>query len=268
LRNEYACRRGFLLRLNPAIFAEDSEQVLSILADEGFVASASADAERTIVIDLDRSLDELRAGMRPHSRRQLRMAEKQDLTIVAGTWDELFRDFVEIYKEMVRRKQFPEPNDINEFRAMQHRLSDRQKMRVFLCRSSGVLCAGLICSILGETAVYLFGATSNAGSHARGSYLLHWRVMESLKAEGVAFYDLHGVNPVRNPGGYRFKNDLSGENGRHHRFIGRFDCGGSFLSDRSVTIADALRRVLRSTASLDSRLTHKAERKVPTMPIE
>ncbi len=37
-----------------------------------------------------------------------------------------------------------------------------------LCRSGDTTCAGLICSALGDTAVYLFGATSDAGMETRG----------------------------------------------------------------------------------------------------
>ena len=264
LRNEYACRRGLVLRLNPAIFEEDAGEVPSLLSDEGFVSSTHSDLERTILIDLRRSADELRAGMRPHWRRQLRIAERQGLDVIAGTGHDLFDEFVAIYEEMVRRKQFPEPNDINEFRAIQHRLPDRQKMRVFLCRSDNETCAGLICSILGTTGVYIFGATSNAGLETRGAYLLHWRLMELLKAEGVSIYDLHGINATRNPGGYRFKNDLCGENGRHLRFIGRFDCSGSFLSDSSVKTGDALRRMFRTARSLDLRMRARPEQGVRT----
>jgi lipid II:glycine glycyltransferase (peptidoglycan interpeptide bridge formation enzyme) len=246
LRNEYACRRGLVLRLKPAAFEEDAGEVPSLLADEGFIASGSGNRERTIVVDLTRSLEELRAGIRKEWRRQLRIAENQNLTVVAGTSDELFGDFASIYDEMVRRKQFPEPNDIREFRAIQERLPDRQKMRIFLCRAGSTTCAGLVCSALGDTAVYLFGATSDAGLEARGSYLLQWRLAEWLKTEGLALYDLHGVNAELNPGVYRFKNDLCGTNGRHVRFIGPFDCSGSFLSESSVRTGDALRRVLRT----------------------
>ena len=257
LRNEYACRRGLVLRLNPAAFEEDAEELPRLLADEGFIASSDGDRERTIIVDLTHSLEALRAGMRPHWRRQLRIAEKQGLDVIAGTGDDLFDEFVTIYEEMLRRKQFPEPNDINEFRAIQHGLPDRQKMRVLLCRSGSATCAGLMCSVFGNTGVYLFGATSDGGLETRGSYLLHWRLIESLKAEGAAFYDLHGINPVRNPGGYRFKSDLSGENGRHLQFIGRFDCPGSFLSSISVKTGEAMRRLIHAVKGSGLRMAHK-----------
>jgi lipid II:glycine glycyltransferase (peptidoglycan interpeptide bridge formation enzyme) len=246
LRNEFACRRGLVLRMNPAVFEEDASELASILADEGFGGTPNATPEHTIVIDLTRSPEELRAGIRKEWRRQLRIAESHGLTIVDGTSDALFGDFVAIYGEMVRRKGFPEPNDIMEFRAIQQGLPDQHRMRVMLCRAGDTTHAGLICSALGDTAVYLFGATSDAGMETRGSYLLQWRLMEWLKAEDVTRYDLHGVNAERNPGVYRFKSDLCGTaNGRHVRFVGRFDCPGSALSSSSVRAGETARALAR-----------------------
>ena len=69
-------------------------------------------------------------------------------------------------------------------------------MRVMLCRSGGILVAGLVCSAIGTTGIYLFGATSNAGLKSRGTYLLHWKVIEWLRGRGVEQYDLHGIDPV------------------------------------------------------------------------
>jgi lipid II:glycine glycyltransferase (peptidoglycan interpeptide bridge formation enzyme) len=240
LRNEYACKRGFQIRLNPHIFDDGAFPFRSLLEEEGFRAS-SDERDRTILIDLTRSLEALRAGMRPHWRRQLKAAEKNDLEIIEGTDDGMFDAFVAMYREMVSRKGFPEPNDINEFRLIQRQLAEGSKMRILLCRASGVLCAGLICSVAGDTGVYLFGATSDAGLTHRGAYLLHWRMIQWLKDSGCSTYDLHGINPQRNPGGYRFKNDLLGENGKDLHFLGRFDSYENRLSHWYVSMGEAIR---------------------------
>jgi lipid II:glycine glycyltransferase (peptidoglycan interpeptide bridge formation enzyme) len=155
-----------------------------------------------------------------------------------------------MYQEMVSRKRFPEPNDIHEFQAIQRQLADKSKMRILLCRSNGVLCAGIVCSAIGKTGVYLFGATSDAGLEQRGSYLLHWRVVEWLKESGCSVYDLHGINPERNPGGYRFKKDFCGTNGRDVFFLGQFDSSSNRLSRACVTGAEKLRAAARSMKNM------------------
>ena len=103
LRNEYACKRGLVLRLRPVLFREVSSDFASILAEEGYSAGDGA-PDRTLRLDLTKTAEELRKGMRPHWRRYLEVAEKSDLEIVEGSADALFEEFITIYRELVSRK--------------------------------------------------------------------------------------------------------------------------------------------------------------------
>lgn len=246
LRNEYACKRGLVLRLYPAVFDNEQSCFLPILKQEGFSLFSKEKLSRTLILDLRLPLEELRKGLRPHWRRYLKVAEKNGLDIVEGIDDRVFETFVKIYREMVARKRFPEPNDINEFRLIQERLPDKYKMKVLLCRSGGEVCAGLVCSVIGNTAVYLFGATSDYGLKLRGAYLLHWKLIEWLKENGVESYDLNGIDPVVNPGTYKFKADLCGINGKDVYFLGRFDSCTNVLSHSCVASGDSLRMIYRT----------------------
>ena len=245
LRNEYVCKRGLLLRLNPVLFEDDSPCFLSILGEEGFAKAREENGSRTIIMDLTPSLDELHKGIKPQKRRELRVAEKQ-LEIIEGAEDELFEKFIEMYKQMVMRKKFREPNDINEFREIQRQLPAEFKMKIMLCRSSEEICAGLICSPIGGMALYLFGATSTAGMKSRGSYLLQWKVIERLKEKLVPRYDLHGINPETNPGTYKFKSELAGDKGRDVRFLGQFESCESMVSLACVSVGERLKSMSRA----------------------
>jgi lipid II:glycine glycyltransferase (peptidoglycan interpeptide bridge formation enzyme) len=245
LRNEYACRRGLVVRLYPVLFDDDAQGFASILREEGFSAAADVPRPRTVRLDLSVPLPALREGLRPHWRRDLKIAERNGLEIIEGSDDELFARFITIYREMVVRKNFVELVDADEFRAMQRRLPAGFKMRIMLCRSGGEVCAGLVCSTIGNTAIYLLGATGNAERKSRASFLLHWKLIEWLKANSVAVYDLHGVNPLTNPGTYRFKKDLAGSNGTEVSFLGRFDACANALSQSCLEWAEALRAFSR-----------------------
>jgi len=246
LHNEYACRRGLVLRLYPALFHENSLGIASILREESFSLAGKDKPDRTLLLDLNRPLEDLRTGLRPHWHRYLKVAERNGLEIVEGDDDTLFATLVKIYREMVARKGFVEPNDINEFRLMQGQLPEKFKMKVMLCRSGGEACAGVVCSAIGKTGIYLFGATSNAGLKLRGSYLLHWKLIEWLKDSGFAIYDLNGINPLANPGTYKFKSDLCGKSGEDVSFLGRFDSCTNILSDSVVACGDRLRMMYRA----------------------
>lgn len=246
LRAEYVCKRGLALRLFPMLFDLDSPSFLDILKEEGFSSLGSETRSRTILMDLTPPIEDLRAGMKPHWKRELKVAERCGLELVEGSDEAHFKTFIDIYREMVSRKQFVEPNDINKFKLIQAQLPKPLKMKVLLCRSSENICAGVICSAIGKTAVYLFGATSNAGMKSRGSYFLQWKLIEQLRNEGITVYDLNGINPEKNPGTYKFKNDLGGTNGRDACFLGRFDSHSSLLSHLCVQAGDQLRSSHRS----------------------
>ena len=70
--------------------------------------------------------------------------------------------------------------------------------------------AGLVASAMGDSAVYLLGATSDSGLNSKGAFLLQWTWIQWLKENGCESYDLGGIDPERNPGVYHFKSGLAG----------------------------------------------------------
>jgi len=246
LRNEFSCRRGLVLKLFPIVYNIDISCFAEILAEEGFSATGEKTRWRTILMDLTPPLEVLRQGMKSHWKRELKLAERNNLEVVAGSSDELFGAFIDIYKEMVSRKKFAEGNDINQFRLMQARLPENLKMKIMLCKSEKGTCAGLVYSAIGKTVLYLFGATSNVGMKSNGSYLLQWKLIEDVKKDGCTVYDLNGVNPTRNPGTYKFKDDLAGQHGRDVHFLGLFDSHASDLSYSCVRFGDSARTAYRT----------------------
>jgi lipid II:glycine glycyltransferase (peptidoglycan interpeptide bridge formation enzyme) len=229
LRNEYVRRRGFFLRVFPILF-DGGTVSADLLKKAEFSPTANETPQQTVLADLEPSLEELRKRMLQKWRNCLNHAERNNLSVVEGTGDDLFEKFIPLYKQMVARKKFKEPNDIEEFNAIQRSLPAELKMNIFLCSENGELGAGAICSAVGDTGVYLFGATNELGMANKGAYLLQWRVLQWLKTKGYKQYNLNGVNPVANPGGYHFKAGVAGKAAREPRYLGRFDCDGSVAS--------------------------------------
>jgi lipid II:glycine glycyltransferase (peptidoglycan interpeptide bridge formation enzyme) len=250
LRNEFVCRQGLAMRLFPLLFDDDSPCFLNILREEGFSSLSTEIRARTILMDLSPSLKDLRAGMGGNWKRNLKLAERNELTVIEGSEDRLFEAFIDMYKEMVARKKFVESNDVNKFKTIQAQLPDELKMRIMLCESGEGLSAGLICSAIGKTAIYLFGATSNAGKKSSGAYLLHWKLIEQLKRDSFSAYNLHGINPIKNPGTYTFKKDLAGKSGKDVYFLGQFDSHPNVFCHFCLESGDKLRRLYRRLKEL------------------
>lgn len=247
LRNEYVGKRGMILRLNPRLFVEEHAACERILAEEGFSErGSSSQAEKTVVMDLSPSLEELRAGLDKKWRNCLSKAERGGLTVTIGTGPELFREFGGIYSQMLERKQFAPTADFDAHVRLQGLLPESAKMTVIIARADGEPCAGAICSAMNDTALYLFGATNDAGMRTCGSYLVQWEAVKLLRQRGVREYDLHGINVVANPGTYTFKKGLAGRDGREVTFAGQRQALTPSLVSSFLLLGEKARAALRS----------------------
>jgi len=223
LRNEYTCRRGLILRIFPLLFNDEDHQYLPLLSKEGYLLNKKNRTGRTLIIDLSGDLATLRKGLEQKWRNCLNRAQRNGLDIIEGDDDNMYEDFISVYRQMLRRKHFVEPNDINEFRAIQKLLPQVMKMKIMLCRQNEQAIAGAIFSAIGNSGIYLFGAINELGMKTNAAYLFQWRFIEWLKENHFTLYNLNGINPEANPGTYRFKAGLSGKNGKDVYYSGFFE---------------------------------------------
>ncbi len=212
LIQEYVRKRGLFLRVLPNSF-------IGTPRGDAFAAAFSAaqaekfrdgDSYRTIVMDLSDPLDVLRKRLDQKWRNQLNKAEKMGLEVVEGVSQHEFDDFAALYDEMMSRKQFAATSDVRDYARMQETLPPTQRLRVLICRHEGRLAAGLVGSCVGDTGSYMYGATNEVGMKCKAAYFLQWRHITRLKEMGIRYYNLGGINPVRNPGVYHFKSGMSG----------------------------------------------------------
>jgi len=245
IRAEYAVRRGLVVRLVPNLNESDHSGIRSLLAEEGYTLREKAPQRRTILMNLEPALDELQRGFHQKWRYHLNKSRKQPLEMIEGESDELFGDFRRIFGEMVDRKQLVNFTGPDQCRIAQATLPPTEKVRVFLAKVEGEVCAGGICSALGDTGIYLFGATSNRGIKTYASYLTHWRMLEWVKAQGCRCYDLNGINPLKNPGGYQFKSQLAGVHGREVQLLGQFDAYPNAVVRWLLPLGDRVRDTLK-----------------------
>lgn len=210
---EYVRKRKLFLRILPNAFVGSPRAAIFESAFCRFDSepSLSGNTYRTFLVDLSPSLDGLRKGLDKKWRNQLSRAEKNNLKVTAGSGSDEFRTFCDIYDQMRKRKGFETTVDVEEFARIQEDLAESHKMRVLICEDGGIPVAGLVASAMGDSAIYLLGATSDSGLNSKGSYLLQWTLIGWLKERGIRWYDLGGTDPARNPGVYSFKNGVSGE---------------------------------------------------------
>jgi lipid II:glycine glycyltransferase (peptidoglycan interpeptide bridge formation enzyme) len=210
LKEEFVSKRGLLLRINSLELTADWKQISNISYLKAGFSIAKFPQYRTLVVDISKSLNDVRMQFHQKWRSCLNGSEKKNITISEGVSIDLFEKFNKLFDMLVKRKNFSVDQDGEFFLKVQKHLSDNEKFRIIIAEKDGQILAGHISSIQGDTCVYLLGASSEAGLREKASYLLQWKAITHAKEAGCLFYDLGGIDPDNNPGVYRFKNGLGG----------------------------------------------------------
>jgi lipid II:glycine glycyltransferase (peptidoglycan interpeptide bridge formation enzyme) len=212
IEEEYLQKRKLFVRILPNAFIGSARATIMQTAFTRFTPEPldARNTYRTFVVDLAPSLDNLRKQLDVKWRNQLTRSEKNNLNVSIGTGIPEFRTFCEMYLQMLNRKRFNTTVNVEEFQRMQEDLPEKERMRILIAESGGTPVAGVVASGMGSTAIYLLGATSDAGLTSKGTYLLHWTLIQTLKADGIRWYDLGGIDPEQNPGVFHFKKGFGG----------------------------------------------------------
>jgi len=248
IEDEYLGKRKLFLRILPNAFEGSPRAATMRTAFCRFTPESPeiGNTYRTFVLDLAPTLEELRKGLDPKWRNKLAGAEKNDLDIVVGNGCNEYRIFCQMYNQMRERKAFETTVDVAEFGRMQGTLAESQRMHILICENKRVPVAGLVASAMGDSAIYLLGATSDDGLNSKGAYLLQWALIKWLKENGVKWYDMGGIDPKGNPGVYHFKRGLSGADVcQVNPLVG----SDSSISTGIVKAGLAIRRTLRGSPS-------------------
>jgi lipid II:glycine glycyltransferase (peptidoglycan interpeptide bridge formation enzyme) len=248
LEEEYVGKRRLLLRIVPNAFAQSprAEAIQSAFSRFTRESLTVENTYRTFVLDLSPSLDELRKRLDAKWRNKLSGAEKNNLKVVAGNGCEEYQTFCQLYYQMRKRKTFDTTVDVEEFHRIQEDLAASHRMRILICEDQGIPVAGLVASAMGNSAIYLLGATSDAGLNTKGAYLLQWTMIRWLKEHGIRWYDLGGIDPEGNPGVFSFKKGFSGADVCQ---INPLVASDSAVSSVIVKAGLAMQRTLRGSLS-------------------
>lgn len=180
-----------------------------LLEEAGF--RRAGEGYRSILIDLTPPESDRRARLRPGARQCLRQAEQ------AGLYVEVDRHGKATLPWLLPRHDIEK--SLKGFRgpsrslAIQLMKAARKKNEglVLLARNEEERIAGVYVVRHGDTATYLIGWTGAEGRRLQATYLLLWRAMEILAAEGVRTFDLGGINPEAAAGVTMFKRGFGGD---------------------------------------------------------
>jgi hypothetical protein len=211
LREEFVDRRGLMLRILGSLgSAAWNAAAAGVFESVGFLRSVTKPTYRTLVLDVSKSLAQIRAGFASNWRNHLRQAEAKNLTTRHATDSASFRQFEQLFTSFVARKELSVPLGATFYSRVKRGSGAGDGLSVAIAEDRGQPLAGIMLSILGDTCVYLLGATEEAALKAKAAYLLQWSAIQRAREFGVRWYDLGGIDPINNPGVYDFKKGMGG----------------------------------------------------------
>lgn len=238
-------QRALCLKIEPNL--EDSPDLAARLRTFGFRPSPqSVQPRRTLLVDLEPEPDEILARMKSKTRYNIRLAGRKGVTVRAGDETDL-PAFHRLMQRTSQRDDFGIHRQV--YYETVHRLFvPRGQARLLLAEYAGQLLAGLVVFAFGDTAAYMYGASSDEHRNRMPAYLLQWEAMRWAREQGCRTYDLWGVPDEDEEtleaeftqrsdglwGVYRFKR---GFGGRLVRTIGAWDLVYAPLRYRLYTLA-------------------------------
>ena len=180
-------QRAVFLKIEPGFGLDDVD-----FAGYGFRRSAqTVQPPRTVVLDLSGDDEAILARMNQGTRRNIRKSIKNDIEIREGTRDDVQHLTLCWLKPATR----------DEFGVHTPRYYERAydlfvpsgRAALILGRYADQDLAGVMVFALGDSAWYLYGASSDRERQRMASYGAQWAGIQWAKAHGATGYDMYGV---------------------------------------------------------------------------
>lgn len=244
LFSEYVENRNFLLRVRPNIIegshGANLNDWVDVFEEENLRLEKSEYRYRTIKLDLNSDLEDIKSNFRKSWRKCLRRAEKNSLDIIVTDKESDLLEFEKLYMKMMERKNVSEYiEDVSKWININKKLYDSLKLKLFLTKNKTDIISGIIISKIGDTALGLMSASSKIDIENKynSTYLLDWEIIKYLKTINCRYYDLRGYSPKSYPGPSYYKAGVGGDD---VRFVGIYEGCRSLMISKLCSIGKKL----------------------------
>lgn len=179
-------------------------------------SSKEIQPRRTVILDLEKSEEELLAAMHHKTRYNINLSEKKGLKLVGDKQD--MEKFWELLQQTAKADNFS-THPKSYYEKILSVLG--QNIGTVFVEHEGRAIAGAIILRWGDTAYYLHGAMDRDPKYKpmMAPYFLHWNIIKGGR-QWVKHYDFWGIDANKYPGVTRFK---LGWGGRQVEYPGSFD---------------------------------------------
>lgn len=191
-----------VVRVAPRISADPS--IEAALKDAGFSPARSPlDSGRTVVVNLRRDVETMRAALDKKWRNQLKKAEASSPIFEFGRSRNLLERVMRLHDETRKRKKLKDGIDLP---ALEHAVRDFGPALTFSVGSVDGTdgCAMSWWNFSGRATLWLSAVNEN-GMRLCLPNAAYWEAMMHLRDEGSDSFDLSGIDAKLNPGVTHFK---------------------------------------------------------------
>jgi peptidoglycan pentaglycine glycine transferase (the first glycine) len=177
------------LKWEPGIYANDA--ALPDFAQLGFLRSPQMiQPPRTVLIDISGDEDEIMKSMNQGTRRKIRQSMKKGARYYQANRDDVDK-FNSIMQTTSTRNQF----GVHEaaYYELAYELFVPENAALFMAEHENDVLAAIMVFAVGDTAWYLYGASSDIKRNLMASYGVQWKAIEWAKNRGCKYYDMWGV---------------------------------------------------------------------------
>lgn len=194
---------AIFLKVEPPVEIASPEQKADLdhlMQSLGFQSAGRLQPARTMVLDIDKSEEDLLAAMKTKTRYNIRLAGRRGVIVrqartledlhafhslltVTGDRDEFGIHTFPYYQQMWRTFG---PEGDNTALVL---LADHPDEAA---RSNGPI-AALLALRFGREAIYMYGASSNTGREHMPNYLLQWEAIKWARSNNCTIYDFWGI---------------------------------------------------------------------------
>lgn len=145
---------------------------------------------RTLILDLNKTEDELLADMAKKTRQYVRKSAKENIEIRRVRNREELADCLVIYKQTAERAGFALHSDQYYYDIFE-KMGDHSPVMAAFADAKPV--AFLWLAISQKTAFELYGGMNDDGQRLRANYALKWQTIQLMKKWGIERYDFNGL---------------------------------------------------------------------------
>lgn len=212
--------------------------------------STNIQPSKTLIIDLQKTEEQLLAEMHPKTRYNIKVAQRHEVEIkdefaISVGHGLFFDEALKLITQTSKRQKFATflpgyyKNMADHF-ALGN--SGEVKLHIYKAIFQNQLLAAAIIMDFGKTRTFLFGGSSESSKNVMAPYLLHWQAMTDARAQGFGIYDFWGIETSagETPGFVRFK---LGFGGRETEYSGVYDVVQKDFKYQAYKIIRALNKL-------------------------